>query len=99
MQTEHYKLRYCGWISEVGIYHIVWASQNKERPNIKLDSDICGKIKTKGELEADLNDTDSYLTELEQKIAIVEQYVKNASQPPVTPSKITTTRCPIHPQI
>ena len=48
----------------------------------KLDSDICDSIQTEGELETELNDTDSYLTELEEKIAIVEEYVKKASQPP-----------------
>ena len=51
---------------------------------IKLDSDICGSIQTEGDLETELNDTDSYLTELEEKIAIVEEYVKKASQPSVT---------------
>ena len=31
---------------------------------IKLASDICDSIQTEGELETELNDTDSYLTEL-----------------------------------
>jgi len=35
-------------------------------------------------VEAELNDSDSYLKDLEEKIAIVEEYVKKASQPPVT---------------
>jgi len=34
-------------------------------------------------LEAELNDSDCYLIDLEEKIAIVEEYVKRASQPPV----------------
>ena len=58
---------------------------------IKLDSDICDSIQTEGELETELNDTDSYLTELEEKIAIVEEYVKKASQPPVTPKQDSHT--------
>ena len=40
---------------------------------IKLDSDICDTIQTEEELETKLNDTDTYLTELEEKIAIVEE--------------------------
>ena len=63
---------------------------------IKLDSDICDSIQTEGELETELNDTDSYLTELEEKIAIVEEYVKKTSQPPVTPKQDSHTLMP-HP--
>ena len=82
MRIEHYKLRNCGWISEVGLYHNAQASQNEERPYYQArQSDICDSIQTEGELETELNDTDSYLTELEEKIAIVEEYVKKASQP------------------
>lgn len=58
---------------------------------IKLDSDICDTILTEEELETELNDTDSYLIELEEKIAIVEEYVKKASQPPVMPKQDTHT--------
>ena len=58
---------------------------------IKLDSDICDSIHTEGDLETELNDTDSYLTELEEKIAVVEEYVKKASQPPVTPKQDSHT--------
>jgi len=50
---------------------------------IKLDSDISDTVKEEEELEAELNDSDSYLMDLE-KIAIVEEYVRKASQPPVT---------------
>ena len=56
---------------------------------IKLDSDICDTILTEEELETELTDTDIYLTELEEKIAVVEEYVKKASQPPVVPRQVT----------
>ena len=55
---------------------------------IKLDSDVCDTILTEDELETELTDTDTYLTELEEKIAVVEEYVKKASQPPVVPRQV-----------
>ena len=58
---------------------------------IRLDSDICDTIQTEEELETELNDTDTYLTELEERIAIVEEFVKKASQPPVAPRQDTQT--------
>jgi len=41
-------------------------------------------IKREEELGAELDDSDYYLVELEEKIAIVEEYVKKASQSPVS---------------
>ena len=58
---------------------------------IKLDSDICDTIQTKEELETELNDTDTYLAELEERIAIVEEFVKKASRPPVALRQDTQT--------
>ena len=52
---------------------------------IKLDGDISDTIKSDEELETELNDADDYLMNLEEKIAILEEYVKKASQPPVMP--------------
>jgi len=51
---------------------------------IKLDSDISDTIEGEEEFEAELNDSDCYLIDLEEKIAVVEEYVKKASQPLVT---------------
>ena len=51
----------------------------------QLDRDISETIRDEGELEAELNDADSYLSELEEKIAVVAEFVRKASQPPVMP--------------
>ena len=49
----------------------------------KLNDKISAAIKNEDELETELTDADFYLTELEEKIAIVEELIKKASQPPV----------------
>ena len=56
---------------------------------IKLDSDISYAIKEEEELETELNDADAYLMELEQKMVILEEFVKRACQPPVIPKQDT----------
>ena len=40
-------------------------------------------IQKKQELESELTDADSYLSELEEKIMIIEEFIRKASQPPV----------------
>ena len=47
---------------------------------IKLDGDISDTIKDDEELETELDDADAYLMELEEKIAILEEYVKKAEK-------------------
>ena len=49
----------------------------------ELNDNISAAIKNEDELETELTDADFYLTELEEKIAIVEEFIKKASQPPV----------------
>ena len=49
----------------------------------QLDNGISETIKDEGELETELTDADSYLWELEEKIAVVAEFVREASQPPV----------------
>ena len=49
----------------------------------ELNDNISAAIKNEDELETELTDADFYLTELEEKIAIVEEFIKRASQAPV----------------
>ena len=49
----------------------------------ELNDNISVAIKNEDELETELTDADFHLTELEEKIAIVEEFIKKASQPPV----------------
>ena len=54
-----------------------------------MDSDISDAIKEEEELETELNDADAYLMELEQKMVILEEFVKRTCQPPVIPKQDT----------
>jgi len=47
---------------------------------IRLDGQISDGIKDEEELEAELDEADSYLMDLEEKIAIVEAYISKASK-------------------
>ena len=49
----------------------------------KLDSRISATIQHEEELETELTNADNYLSELEEKIAIIKEFIKKASQPPV----------------
>jgi len=49
----------------------------------KLNDDISESIQNKEELETELTDADMYMAELEEKIVIVEEFIKRASQHPV----------------
>ena len=47
----------------------------------KMNEDISETIKEEEELETELTDADTYVCELEEKLAIVEEFVKKASKP------------------
>ena len=49
----------------------------------ELNDNISAAIKNEDELESELTDADLYLTELEEKIAIMAEFIMKASQPPV----------------
>jgi len=66
---------------------------------VKLDSDISDTIKNEEELETELDDADAYLMELEEKIAVLEECVRKASQPPVMPEQDTQPLIPHQPLV
>ena len=57
----------------------------------KLNNDISEAIQNEDELETELTDGDIYLTELEEKIAILEEFITKASQPPVIQEAVSHT--------
>ena len=62
-----------------------------------LDEAIVATIQDKEELETKVCDADTYLTTLEERIVFLTEFIKRASQPPMTrpptPRKITTESC------
>ena len=48
-------------------------------------------IQDEAELETELTDADTYSTELEEKIAILEDFIMKASQPPVIQEAVSHT--------
>ena len=51
----------------------------------KLDDTIVAAIEEETELETEICDADTYLTTLEERITFLEEFVKQASQPPPAP--------------
>lgn len=49
----------------------------------KLNDDISETIQSEEELETELTDADMYMAELEEKIVIIEEFIKKSSQHPV----------------
>lgn len=54
----------------------------------ELDSTIANTIQTEGELETEICDADTYQSTLDECVAVLTEFVRKASQPPI-PSTLT----------
>ena len=57
--------------------------KTKLKQIIVLDNAISEAIQDEGEFETEICDADTYQTGLEQQLALLNEFIKKASQPPV----------------
>jgi len=79
MQAKHYQFWGSRWFPKATT---LTQFKTKKDAISKLNDDICEAIQDEAELETELTDADTYLTELEEKKAILEDVITKASQPP-----------------